>query len=333
MKSFLTQRTVKVLYRHRLKQMTVALHLLGLMALIALSPVTIAQESTEKETTTQNETAEVEVFEFDHFNTGFALEGVHASLECESCHTRGQFEGTVTDCASCHSEGSAVNASAKPQNHIQVIDQCEDCHTPQEWTFVSRVDHISTLGSCQSCHDNFIASGKPADHVTTSQNCDSCHNTAEWVSVNFDHSEALGSCQSCHLSDKDPHPINPVSNECEACHATTMWVPTIRVDHDEIPTTVCSACHGSTAAGKPSDHIEASNNCESCHRSTMDWFVNPQIGVDHSEIPRAEMGMCVFCHNGVIARGQHAEHIPTGGAECITCHQPNQGWQFDTSGL
>jgi hypothetical protein len=52
--------------------------------------------------------------------------------------------------------------------------------------------------------------------------------------------------------------------------------------------------------------------CEDCHRTTL---FSPVARVDHLHV----IGMCSSCHNGTIARGQHAAHIPT-TSECDACH-------------
>jgi hypothetical protein len=38
--------------------------------------------------------------DFDHFTTGFPLEGRHKALECDSCHVNGSFKGTPKICIS-----------------------------------------------------------------------------------------------------------------------------------------------------------------------------------------------------------------------------------------
>ena len=39
---------------------------------------------------------------FDHFETGFPLEGAHETVECQQCHRAGVFRGTPRRCESCH---------------------------------------------------------------------------------------------------------------------------------------------------------------------------------------------------------------------------------------
>ena len=55
-------------------------HLVAVLVL-AIAPLASAQQS------------------FDHFSTGFELEGAHLNVSCDRCHTGGIFEGTTRSCA------------------------------------------------------------------------------------------------------------------------------------------------------------------------------------------------------------------------------------------
>jgi len=65
---------------------------------------------------------------FNHFSTGFPLEGTHQSLECSTCHLYGVFKGLSSECTSCHEKASRVSASSKSAVHIITSDKCETCH-------------------------------------------------------------------------------------------------------------------------------------------------------------------------------------------------------------
>jgi hypothetical protein len=269
--------------------------------------------------------------DFDHFSTGFALDGQHARIECEACHSRGVFEGTPSQCVNCHREGGVVNSPGKPPHHIQSTDVCEDCHTTAEWSYVAKVDHTQVLGRCDSCHNGFNAEGKPANHIPVDANCADCHVTAEWASAFFNHDKVGDNCVSCHNGTQATgKPSNHIlaTNQCVACHLTQNWsVASNRVDHAEVIGT-CVSCHnGQIALGKPVDHIQATENCESCHL-TQNWSVAPNR-VDHAEV----IGTCASCHNGTLATGkpptgQHIEIRP--GAECDSCHQ-SSSWMVSSA--
>ena len=104
---------------------------------------------------------------FDHFSTGFDLDGAHANVSCDRCHANGTFQGTPVDCVGCHSQYGSVLATAKPMNHMSSSDTCDDCHTTSAWMPVSFVDHTDVTGSCGSCHNGVQAAGKPPNHLPT----------------------------------------------------------------------------------------------------------------------------------------------------------------------
>src|SRR5512147_789394 len=66
---------------------------------------------------------------FDHFTTGFELDGMHRNVDCEACHVRGVFKGTPRTCAGCHDGSNRIANSAKSPRHMMTTDVCEACHT------------------------------------------------------------------------------------------------------------------------------------------------------------------------------------------------------------
>jgi hypothetical protein len=122
---------------------------------------------------------------FDHFTTGWPLDGAHRNVDCESCHVEGIFKGTPQACSGCHNLGGLVKATAPPPNHIRSTAQCQDCHSLASWAAVRRVDHTQVLGSCRTCHNGNVATGKPPDHPPASTQCELCHRTTAWVPATF----------------------------------------------------------------------------------------------------------------------------------------------------
>lgn len=119
--------------------------------------------------------------DFDHFTTGWPLEGAHRNTDCERCHVSGVFQGTPRRCVSCHSLAGLVKATPPPPQHIRTTNQCQDCHVVASWAAVRRVDHTQVLGSCRSCHNGVIAEGKTPDHPPASSQCELCHRTNTWA--------------------------------------------------------------------------------------------------------------------------------------------------------
>jgi hypothetical protein len=86
-----------------------------------------------------------------------------------------------------------------------------------------------------------------------------------------------------------------------------------RFDHAGV-TGNCMSCHnGSTAPGKPSNHLPTSADCGGCH-STLAF--SPAT-FDHSGVT----GNCMSCHNGSTAPGKPSQHFVT-SLDCNSCHTP-----------
>jgi hypothetical protein len=72
------------------------------------------------------------LWEFDHnTQTGFSLEGAHASLVCEDCHqsAMGKEVRKSTNCAACHDQDDAHNG--------RFGRQCERCHTVNSFKVIT----------------------------------------------------------------------------------------------------------------------------------------------------------------------------------------------------
>jgi hypothetical protein len=208
---------------------------------------------------------------FDHFTTGFRLDGAHRFAQCQSCHVDGQFEGTPTECGGCHVHASRVQATAQPAGHLLASEHCESCHRTSMWVPVARVDHLEVVGTCQSCHNGMRAMGKPSNHVQASDQCDDCHRTATFAGATFDHAGIAGGCFACHDGSRALGKFvghMPTTNLCEDCHRPIRWSPVARVDHLQVLGT-CSTCHnGTIAMGQKVGHIPTTQECDACHNVT-----------------------------------------------------------------
>jgi hypothetical protein len=257
---------------------------------------------------------------FDHFTTGFALEGPHAIAACESCHVDGVFQGTPTDCASCHSQGGRIRATPKPADHVLSSDMCNDCHRDRAWFPLAEMNHDAVYGSCASCHNNVQSAGKPPDHPITQLDCALCHRTTAWVPARFDHTGVIGDCAACHngveATGKNASHIT-TSDFCEDCHTTVTFAPA-KVDHLQVLGT-CSSCHnGATAIGKDAGHFQTQLECDTCH-STTAW---QPLTFAHSSASypgdHAAPLICTDCHT------TNAEAVPwpfpTYAPDCAACH-------------
>jgi hypothetical protein len=234
---------------------------------------------------------------FDHSRFGaFALVGVHAQLDCVSCHVGNRFKGTPVDCYSCHVKD--FTAATNP-NHItaQFPTNCSLCHTSDTW-LNARFDH-STSGfpltgahvsvACAQCHVNNQFAGTAtqcaachmdAFNQTTTPNhaaagfptdCSVCHSTSSWQGGVFDHSKTKFpltgahvplACTQCHANGQ----FTTLSTTCASCHTSTSWAGA-SFTHNQFP--IYSGTHAGRWTSCGDCHTNVSNyqivSCTNCH--------------------------------------------------------------------
>ena len=272
---------------------------------------------------------------FDHgVFTGFRLDGLHADLQCVSCHQDLRFSATApetTTCASCHLDVHQGTLSA----------DCATCHTPvgfsevsgirlhQNTTFPLEGAHLQL--TCQSCHttDQGGAFAPPAsdclachredfersqavDHVTLGfpSDCLTCHSPRSWNDVaSFDHTSYSGGfrlvgahlelqCNGCHLPGgglRFPTPNG--QQDCVGCHQDDYQQEHAGTGYP----TQCTDCHTVTTwEGAVADHVILSDGyvLEGAHDALL----------------------CTSCHT---PGGGRTLFSPTGPGDCVACHQPD----------
>lgn len=138
----------------------------------------------------------------------------------------------------------------------------------------------------------------------------------------FDHSLVAGeACITCHNGSNatgkaDSHILT--TDACEFCHGTSQWAPLYMFDHAHALGN-CVTCHNNVVEDGKSDlHLPTTDVCEACHS----YWRSPQWRsegnqVDHDEV----LGLCSFCHDGMIAVGKPLGHVFTTD-ECNVCHIP-----------
>ena len=105
---------------------------------------------------------------FDHKKeTGFALEGAHASMIAQDCHRSGNLQEKIPkDCFGCR-QGQDAHAG-------RFGAQCDQCHGNDKWKPQSfdhsRDGHWDLTGrhqkvGCYSCHTAVIAEAETADRL------------------------------------------------------------------------------------------------------------------------------------------------------------------------
>lgn len=255
--------------------------------------------------------------DYDHANTGFPLEGMHAGIACRGCHIDLDFSKIGSECADCHAD----------IHRRQMGADCEECHSIRGWEHVRTGDTLHSnrfplMGAhkavgCESCHTGAAVGlfrGLRTD-------CDFCH-----------HADYVNAVSVEHVSAGFPL-------ECETCHSTDGWLALFDhggftgfvLDGAHVPLG-CEECHENFVfQGAPTDcvgcHLEDYNattlphhptvgfseDCALCH-STSSWL---GAEYDHSAtqfpLTGAHVGLaCLDCHSS----GQYAG-LPS---DCYSCH-------------
>lgn len=279
---------------------------------------------------------------FRHDRARFPLEGLHATVDCASCHAT---TGDVVryrplafgSCADCHDDPHDGGMSGT----------CQSCHGPQGWTQLrtasldGRFDHARTAFPLQGAH--------------ATAECVACHRqgrppTSELIRMRYLPGTAgatypkpeASSCGSCHV---DRHALPDAGGrwtECASCHSEARWAPTSfgleRHASSAFPLTgahavaPCWTCHLDTDRGharftlalgptdcafchaeeSPHEDLYADLPCVSCH-VTEAFEV---VVFDHGSVDTGpESADCVTCHR---SEDPHAGQFPE--ASCAACH-------------
>lgn len=243
-------------------------------------------------------------------------------------------------CGTCHNGGYiSQNAQTKGTTHIQTSADCGSCHTDSTGTPANNTSNYTTfLGA--KFHLTTLGTPLPAGR------CDTCHNGG-YVSEgaqpkNTGHMVTTLDCVSCHTG---PSGTNNTASFTTFLGASFSHVPGAYAAFPAdgaVATPTCLSCHnGATATGKVAGHIVTSADCSSsgCHTMATDGCPNCVnfSGVVFNHIPSAFSAItattatftppatsCSYCHNGstLLAQPVNTGHIPTNGADCITCHTP-----------
>jgi hypothetical protein len=284
---------------------------------------------------------------FDHLKfTGFALTGMHATLDCAACHAGGKYKGTPATCVGCHLPD--FQKTNNP-NHIALglPQTCQECHTTSAWQPANfnhdsvgfpltgghaklQCDQCHTAGNfnlsstaCVSCHLKDYQGTTNPNHVATGipQQCQMCHTTSAWQPASFDHSKTAfpltgahtqvqcalchvngnynlrtTTCISCHLKDyqgttNPNHASAGFPQQCEVCHSTTNWT---------------SASFNHAATGWPLTGAHTALQCSQCH-------MNGNYGITSTT--------CVSCHMKDFQGTNNPNHISMGfPQQCDVCH-------------
>jgi hypothetical protein len=240
--------------------------------------------------------------EFDHNQTRYPLRGMHASVDCRSCHVKLVFTNVGTKCADCHADLHRGQFGAR----------CEECHTVNGW-------NVSVQAI--NAHQNRF----PLVGAHAAVDCASCHTGAavgQFRALSIE-------CVSCHLRDYQnaktlDHKALGLPTTCESCHSVDSWLgasfnhaavtgfPLVGA-HSKLD---CTACHlGGRFQGTPAD-------CYGCHAKDYQGATNP------NHVSAGFPQDCTLCHNLLSWAGATFDHsktpFPLTGAHvsvpCASCH-------------
>ena len=257
---------------------------------------------------------------FDHKLTGYRLEGKHANLACEKCHTTAHmlqvnrelikmkdlnksFFGQSPNCTPCHTD----------PHKGQLGNECTKCHNVENWKAAKDFDHSKTRYPLTGLHNKVV--------------CEKCHKAevpggpVRYQNMKFD------TCTACHV---DPHK-GEFKKSCETCHTTSSWknlLPGFDFDHSKTKyplvgkhaSVACTACHSN---GDFKTQIPFAV-CSDCHKP------DPHRGQFEK---REKQGECSECHNldgwkpSLFGAKEHnSSNYPLKGkhaqVECAKCHIP-----------
>lgn len=273
---------------------------------------------------------------FDHDrDTSFPLDGGHATLTCDDCHSPDPFSDELDgSCLSCHADDDHHDG------HFG--EHCETCHVTESWPevsfdhdrdteFVLRGAHIGI--DCVDCHVEPVFDVSPGvtciachekDDVHNGEQgtaCNDCHNENDWTeAVAFDHGftrfPLLGKhkdvqCEDCH----ETHEFRLAETECLACHAEDN-------PHSDRYGDACGLCHSPVGWERwRFDHnaqtdfvlsgAHAEVACDDCHRQSLSPMdaLGDQCGGCHKldDVHDGEFGTdCGRCHRSTTFRDVRA---------------------------
>ena len=271
-------------------------------------------------------TSDWKTAKFNHEKeTGWALNGHHAQVDCLACHRSGNYKDKIPkDCYGCH--------KADDSHATRFGDKCDSCHGNEAWKKVT-YDHLAKTKfalvgvheklDCHACHTAPVAKQKlgtecASCHRANSPHgvkftaaCDTCHaQQKDWRSgISFDHDlthwpllglHAVVSCAQCHRTQAfagtgercvDCHKADDIhkgglGEKCDTCHTPNGW-SLWQYDHFKQTGFALSGAHGKA-------------KCSDCHRK-----------------PAGEVKLsqdCVSCHE------KDDIHAGQFGRQCQRCH-------------
>jgi nitrate/TMAO reductase-like tetraheme cytochrome c subunit len=117
---------------------------------------------------------------FDHNTTRFSLTGAHTTVQCQLCHTNGNYQLVYTNCYQCHATN--FTGATTPVPHTGFSTDCSTCHTTNPGWTPSTYNHANAVpqfpqdnrhrsADCTKCHQN------PTNYTIPCCQSSGCHNS------------------------------------------------------------------------------------------------------------------------------------------------------------
>ncbi len=249
---------------------------------------------------------------FDHDQTAFPLEQMHAAVDCRKCHTSGHYARPVKHdyCKNCHTDYHRQQFTRKNPSA-----DCRNCHTAsfpfsftlygvdehQQSDFKLKGAHLATPcfvchqqdnrwefdlpgTCCVDCHGN-IHRGKLDEKYYPNQDCTQCHNPGRWADVRFDHSLTGWKLEGRH---------SEIS--CRECHFEKEAGSDTIIQHSQSLSTDCTRCHDNVHGTQFEQN--GVTDCKRCHSITSGW---KPVNFNHNQTSFPLQGrhreiQCDACH-------------------------------------
>jgi hypothetical protein len=270
---------------------------------------------------------------FDHKKeTGYAILGKHAQLECAKCHTKALGKRKPTgSCETCHAED---HKHGKRFEKFGNPPACSTCHSQRAWKASFQFNHQTNT--------NFALTAKHA-----AAPCRSCHRGKS--PSDFERFDLKNGCVGCHRHEK-AHGGKFKNDQCLTCHAEggnkKQRQDALEVFHGESSKfplrnghggVQCQVCHVNDIYQDTPRECGVSCHQDSLHRGTLGQECSrchepgqwPAIRFDHAQDStwplkgkHVDVKQCESCHP---ARQYKPTPKTCGDAGCHAADDVHQG--------
>jgi cytochrome b subunit of formate dehydrogenase len=269
-------------------------------------------------------------------DTNFPLQGKHATVDCNQCHSPSRAQLVLASSTSVlHQVKSLPDLRPTTQEAAKfrltaVGSQCADCHVDP---------HAPSLGSsCEQCHSPSGWTGRylKFNHNTQTHfaligqhaqvECVKCHQPVapQAALAQAPFAQAPTDCERCH---QEPHAGQFADASCTSCHNEQGWKGKFLLfDHNrDAPFKIdalhsgvqCAACH--VPSGGAIQYRSTPTTCQQCHAPIASALAGTIAGgVKIAPDPHSGRIQCIDCHNPA-ARAQLAVDFAD---RCVNCHTP-----------